>query len=169
MTPVVTWRQLRELAEKVQGNQHQDLGIDVVNNELVVEKMVAGKKYVATVPKTASVPKSRALNVLLDPPVLVGTSTQAQDNITQTADAAFWSLAAVEKFLLPYYASFKDSGTYAQQLLAEFAKPEVVAILHLPNSEPTIARGVDNEFFAVVAPTGPEKATPAPHTLRRIL
>jgi hypothetical protein len=166
MTPVLTWRQLRELAEKVQGNQHQDLGIRVDRNELVVEELDLNKEYVATIPMVPTLSK-KPMKVLLDPPVLIGDRPTAETDITQTADAVFWSVAAVEKFLVPYYASFKRTGDAAQKLLDEFAKADVVAILHLPNSEPTTARDGAKKFFALVAP-GPEKTTNAPYTLRRI-
>lgn len=62
---------------------------------------------------------------------------------TYRADAVFWSISAVEKFLVPYYASvYGDQGpSYAQAVMDALRRPaaeteEVAfAIAHLPSSE----------------------------------
>lgn len=69
---------------------------------------------------------------------------------TFKADAAFWSLAAVEKFLVPYYASvYGDEGpAHAQAVMDLMRIPDthlgadvdteegqVYALVHLPSSE----------------------------------
>ena len=70
---------------------------------------------------------------------------------TYAADAVFWSLSAVEKFLSPYYASvYGDDGARMVAAILEVLKPATseqlrkdqvegvnpaFAIAHLPNSE----------------------------------
>lgn len=76
------------------------------------------------------------------------------------ADAVFWSVSAVEKFLTPYYASvYGDMGGEIVQALLRVLQPEIpvservegeavqpFAIAHIPNSEyvglPTEAGGL---------------------------
>ncbi|HEX9937769.1 MAG TPA: hypothetical protein VGB15_11625 [Longimicrobium sp.] len=82
---------------------------------------------------------------LLD--LTVGTDDPHQGG-TFPADAVFWSVSAVEKFLVPYYASVygDQAGTYVASLLAVLLPPPDVtdaledtafAIAHLPSSEYT--------------------------------
>lgn len=66
---------------------------------------------------------------------------------TYAADAVFWSVSAVEKFLVPYYASvYGDDAVNVVQDLLNILRPEMAgdgaentapafAIAHLPNSE----------------------------------
>jgi hypothetical protein len=59
------------------------------------------------------------------------------------ADAVFWSISAVEKFLVPYYASvYGDQGpAYARNVMDAMLHPDAdteertFAIAHLPSSE----------------------------------
>ncbi|HEU4453697.1 MAG TPA: hypothetical protein VFR81_11590, partial [Longimicrobium sp.] len=49
-------------------------------------------------------------------------------------DAVFWSLSAVDKFAVPYYAR-TDGAEYAAEMRRKAAKGPVCAIIHLPRSE----------------------------------
>jgi hypothetical protein len=68
------------------------------------------------------------------------------------ADAVFWSLSAVEKFLLPYYASVY--GNQAPDIVKQVMDilepvttgPQPYAIVHLPSSEYAEAVGVGVGF-----------------------
>lgn len=165
MAAEITWRELRALAELAQGKQHEPLGIRIDDEgKLVVETKNDDRVYLATMPATPKADRSADLKITVDPEVTVtidGKDTKVRE-IHAIADAAFWSLAAVEKFLLPYYASFKNSESFAKELLDQFANRDVLAILHLPNSEPSIAR---TEFFAMVAEDGPQKGIAKTATL----
>lgn len=61
---------------------------------------------------------------------------------TYAADAVFWTQAAVEKFLIPYYASvYGDQADTVVQELLKVLKPDAAnpnpafAVAHLPSSE----------------------------------
>ncbi|HEX6036628.1 hypothetical protein [Longimicrobium sp.] len=87
------------------------------------------------------------------------------------ADAAFWSVSAVEKFLVPYYASVHgDKGpAYAQAVLNVLLQPSsepdaAFAVAHLPSSEyvplPLEAgASLVVPHLVVLTPSGPRRLT----------
>ena len=160
MPAKVTWKQLRELAEKAQGYQHGKLGIRVDNGALIVEDHNPNSEYIAEIDEVKIATKLATLQVELQPAVEIKGLADPVNDITRHADAVFWSVAAVEKFLVPYYSSFKDGCP--KDLVDQFKKQDVVAILHLPNSEPTSATA---GLFRAVAPPSPPSAAQKPLTL----
>lgn len=97
---------------------------------------------------------------LLD--LTVGTDDPHQAG-TYPADAVFWSVSAVEKFLVPYYASVygDQAASYVASLLAVLLPPAdgagdaalddtAYAIAHLPSSEYTKLMMDDPTGLAVV-------------------
>jgi hypothetical protein len=49
-------------------------------------------------------------------------------------DCVFWSLSAVDKFLIPYYVSMGDLAT-AEKIRCNFMKEEAIAAIHIPGSD----------------------------------
>jgi hypothetical protein len=83
--------------------------------------------------------KTRDLRVHLPDVLLDGKPV---DDFFPVADAIFWSVPAIEKFLLPYYASFVDLRDIHEKIVQAFNEKEnLLALIHLPNSE--IEDGVD--------------------------
>jgi hypothetical protein len=82
--------------------------------------------------------------------VPVQASAPHLDSGVFEADAVFWSISAVEKFLVPYYASvYGDQGpAYAQSVMDAMLHPDAdtaeqtYALVHLPSSEYVTARYV---------------------------
>jgi hypothetical protein len=80
------------------------------------------------------------------------------EGTTDECDATFWSESAVEKFLIPYYASVAGDEAIQQllDLLDDFHhKASVYALGHLPKSEYTSGGGTRNasgieKHFAVL-------------------
>jgi hypothetical protein len=136
----ITWQQLRKLAEAAHGQPDQHLGIrfDVASNDFVIEPYdpVNAGEYILTVRPKPPAPKQGKLEVRLP-----GIKTQnlrvkpPNDDFFSIADAVFWSASAVRKFLVPYYASYWDLQDVMTKIEQEFARDDVLAFIHLPNSE----------------------------------
>lgn len=88
------------------------------------------------------------------------------------ADAVFWSVSAVEKFVVPYYASvYGDQGPeYTQRVLdlllrepeSELADPPF-AVAHLPSSEYVpVEEGMFVPHLAMITRAGAHRLTRAP-------
>jgi hypothetical protein len=163
--PKIGFQLLREIAECASGMRSHDLYFVVdaadPNRFTVVQDPTAPVKETsdtvvihvsrsddpATRVTTAIIGDGADLINLLD--LTVGTDDPHQGG-TFPADAVFWSVSAVEKFLVPYYASVygDQAGTYVASLLAVLLPPRDVtdgdaledtafAIAHLPSSEYT--------------------------------
>ena len=142
-----TWQELRTAAETAQGWQEFDVGFYLdADDKLTPEKKVDGKAYLFVIPGRP-LQKNGTLSVLV--PGLQFTRSQPGPGgeIAKIGDALFWSMAAVEKFLLPYYAGYVALSTVANLIRQRFEHPDVLAILHLPDSEPDSGT---KEFFALL-------------------
>lgn len=63
-------------------------------------------------------------------------------------DAIFTSLSAVDKFVIPYYARFQTLAQ-CENIRNQFASDSnAVALLHLPESQPSVARRRSQLFIA---------------------
>jgi hypothetical protein len=83
-------------------------------------------------------PKRRKFDAVKpEPPVRIEGGEEVTD-FTKLADSAFWTEAAVEKFVLPYYAHVAGVEA-ADKLRKAFNRDDVYAILHLPLSVGTLA------------------------------
>lgn len=152
--PNVTFETLREIAETASGLRNQDL-------YFIIKGEPATYTWQATPPKPSEDTVVIHCNGVDDPPTQVGYArigahSDAPVNLlsikvppmaphpggTYAADAVFWSVSAVEKFLVPYYASvYGDQGPQmAQQVLqildtAAADEGDAFAVAHLPSSE----------------------------------
>ena len=70
------------------------------------------------------------------------------------ADSLFWTVSAVEKFLVPYYASV-NSALMANSVLSSFDREGMVCFEHGPNTEPSLKRLSD------AVPASPDQETPS--------
>ena len=82
----------------------------------------------------------------------------------QDYDAVFWSMAAVDKFVVPYYVSMADLDE-AARLRKDFGTVTTVALIHLPGSAYTNSAGecidprTQNNFgiqMVALRPVGPQ-------------
>jgi hypothetical protein len=71
-------------------------------------------------------------SIMLDPPMLDEKGNPVTD-LPAKYDAMFWSEAAVEKFVLPYYARLNKPSVVTAMLQA-FNHPSVCAVIHPPLS-----------------------------------
>jgi hypothetical protein len=60
----------------------------------------------------------------------------------QKTDSLFWTVSAVEKFLVPYYASV-NSAPFASLMLNSFDREGMVCMEHGPETEPTVKKVSD--------------------------
>lgn len=140
-----TWQELRAAAETAQGWQDVDVGFYLDGDgKLTPEKKVDGKTYLFVIPGRP-LTKTGALSVKVPGMRFTRVVPGPDGEISRVGDALFWSMAAVEKFLLPYYAGFVELGKLASVIRDRFAQEEVLAILHLPDSEPDTGT---KSFFA---------------------
>ena len=139
--PIPTsWRRLREVAEAVHGLQDKHTGVRHDGAKFVVEEIgFSGGDYVITAEGKGLQKKPfKILIPGIDLAALadaIGKPIPPDGDLRGLADSIFWSLSAVQKFVLPYYASFKEPSEL-QKLVTDFSTREtVVAYIHLPNSE----------------------------------
>ncbi len=134
----ITWRQLRQMAESAHGLQEKRLGIrrDAFGRYIVEVYTVSHSNDYLFELDAIPNPKQGTLAVKLP-----GIRTDrlpvppTGDDFTSIADAVFWSMAAVEKFLVPYYSSILDLEKVMKEIRDRFANETVLAFIHLPNSE----------------------------------
>ncbi len=77
-------------------------------------------------------PKLRSIS--LDPPIVNKRGELIADTHSRF-DAMFWSPAAVEKFVIPYYIRF-NTIEYVNRIRNAFNRDEVEALTKLPWSDP---------------------------------
>lgn len=135
--PFVGVQEFRKLAEAAAGNCDKplDLVIDAQNKlNVIVRGSATNVTTVATFMGRNN--KRGALQVILPE---VDTSTVpgpiVDHDFSQVADAVFWSSAAVEKFLTPYYTQTLELDQLKQLVRDRFETAGVVAMIHLPDSE----------------------------------
>jgi hypothetical protein len=135
-TMTITWQDLRRVAETAQGWQEHDVGILLdAKGKPKAEKVVVGRQYFFVIRGKAAEKRS-PLKVLVPNVRFKSVTPRPDGDVAALGDALFWRMAAVEKFLLPYYAGFVDLNEVASAIRRRFEDPEVLAILHLPDSEP---------------------------------
>lgn len=142
----MTWRQLRKLAEAAHGFQQSGARMIRRNSQVTIELPEerlpptapqasieqSSEEIVLTVSSQPIAPKAKALKIILNDVRIEGVE---YGDIAGIADAMFWSLAAVEKFLLPYYVGFEDIDVVRDKVRDRFKSPNVLAMVHLPRSE----------------------------------
>lgn len=149
--PRIQARELRRAAETALGrrgkamgvipaaNPTSDKNIDVVERMTNADGSTAARdpnigSYIIELEGEQLPAKTKQLQVKL-PGVKVNGSAPIDDDFFKIADAVFWSAPALEKFVLPYYASFVRLDWLQKSVVDTFAKEEVVAMIHLPDSE----------------------------------
>ena len=134
----ITWRQLRQLAESAQGLQEERLGVrrDAFGRFIVEAYNVSNSNDYLFELDAIPNPKPGKLAVKL-PGIQVNTLPYPvpNDDFSSIADAVFWSMAAVEKFLVPYYSSMHELERVMREVRDLFKDQSVLAFIHLPNSE----------------------------------
>lgn len=144
MTTDITWQALRALADKVQGRQDREQYVSIDDNGL-------HHSYAAPPTPAVRVPAINRKDKVTRVQVLVPNATfkdlqpcsdpshvHPLHDLACLGDALFWSMAAVEKFLLPYYASFWGLEKITADIRTQFERDDVLAVLHRPDSEPTL-------------------------------
>lgn len=161
----LTAHDLRWLAEEADGRRGETLHLirDPRTGRLrflgAGEKLAAGAKPVLAAATDDAVP-GRAV-----PKVTCSVSGRAVS--LAGADAVFWTEAAVEKFLWPYYHAHNLFDAPIQQLYRDYyaADSDIVAIAHWPPSKPTLVQDTARGVKVVVVEVG---ATATPGAAARL-
>jgi hypothetical protein len=152
----LTANELRALAEEADGNRGKNLKLVASNTPgrpaRFVPESDSGDAVMIVVKTDDVEPKKAKLEVVLPKVVFVDPegrvvkpiksgATGEEDNYFEAFDALFWSAPAVDKFLVRYYASFMELDHIKSDIQKAFANPNVLAIAHLPKSEPADGTG----------------------------
>lgn len=124
--------ELRRLAEAVDGVRDRSAYIVWGANGPVVKTSVGQSDDVMAECETSNVVGNRPkfTSITIDPPLVDDRGTPVTD-FASRYDAMFWSEAAVEKFVLPYYLRFR-TPKQVDEIRTLFNHPSVYSILHLP-------------------------------------
>jgi len=146
--PEVTLRQLRELVETASGQRVQPLAVvDDGAGKVSIEPLATTTSNVLlTLPANLEGAKPHFQIRLPDVDRTKLKNPPPSDDFGDYADAVFWSIAAIEKFVLPYYAQFTPLDEVAGKLSEFKDNPDVHAFIHLPDSET-----VDGQTFRLAA------------------
>ncbi len=130
----ITASDLRRLAEAVDGVR--DVPAYVVwgkDGPVVTQDRPPADEVVFECVTNNSVPQRARLHSITLEPGVVTSDGKPVTNFAAKFDAIFWSEAAVEKFVLPYYARVATVGEAARMRKA-FNHPSVAAMIHMPDS-----------------------------------
>lgn len=124
--------ELRRLAEAVDGVRDQSAYIVWGANGPEVKTSVGRSDDVMAECETNNIVRARATfdAITSDPRIVDDTGAPITD-FASRYDAMFWSEAAVEKFVLPYYLRFRTPEE-VDEIRTLFNHPSVYSILHLP-------------------------------------
>lgn len=124
--------ELRRLAEAVDGMRDQPAYIVWGANGPEVKTGIGRGDDVMAECETSNVVRERPrfTSITVAPPVVDDSGTPVTD-IASRYDAMFWTEAAVEKFVLPYYLRFLTPAD-VDVIRVLFNRPLVYAIAHLP-------------------------------------
>jgi hypothetical protein len=125
---------LRRLAEAVDGVR--DVPAYVVwgtDGPVVTQDRPHADEVVFECMTNNSVPQRTRLRSITLEPALVTSDGKPVPDIAVRFDAAFWSEAAVEKFVLPYYTRMATVSE-AVRMRKAFNHTSVAAMLHMPDS-----------------------------------
>lgn len=130
----ITAGDLRKLAEAVDGVR--DVPAYVVwgkDGPVVTQDRPAADEVVFECVTNNSVPqRTRLYSITLEPSVVTSDGTPVT-NVATRFDAVFWSEAAVEKFVLPYYTRVATAAE-AVRMRRAFNHTSVAAMMHMPDS-----------------------------------
>lgn len=167
--PPVNFQILRHIAESASGMRYQDTWFIVRNDPqfgvvidwrheepevddpeatvILCEKMEYLPPPAVTLAKIGAGPETiDLLNVTVPP-----EPAQMDPGGTFGADAVFWSVSAVEKFLTPYYASvYGDGGGRMVEALLKVLQPGIEeSIPDRPADEPPFTVAAPDQAFAI--------------------
>lgn len=130
----LTANELRKLAEAADGIRDKTAYVVWSGDEPQVKTKLDDGDELIVECETRNDAKGRAAfkSIVLDPP-LIDADGNAIKNIADKYDAMFWSEAAVEKFVIPYYARFKSPQDLTR-ILDAFNHPTTMAMIHPPAS-----------------------------------
>jgi hypothetical protein len=143
MAPVVTWQDVHKIAESLHGMRKAKLGVRYDGKKFIVEEFDEANPdgYILQTDPVPARAKKGPLKVCvpgMDRAALesrLGRALPADMDVFDAADAVLWSMPAVEKFLVPYYSSFMDLQDVMTTIRDRFDHPDVLAYIHMPNSE----------------------------------
>lgn len=130
----LTANDLRRLAEAVDGVRDETAYVVWGNTgpEVRTQRPASDEVIFECMTSNSEPERARIRAITLHPPVVASDGTPLTDFATRF-DAMFWSEAAVEKFMIPYYIRF-SSREHIDRMRAAFKQKHVVAMLHLPET-----------------------------------
>ncbi|MEO6778418.1 MAG: hypothetical protein ABI194_03115 [Gemmatimonadaceae bacterium] len=130
----LTANDLRRLAEAVDGVRDETAYVVWGNTgpEVRTQRPASDEVIFECMTRNAVPDRARIGAITLQPPV-IGSDGKPLPDFARRFDALFWSEAAVEKFMLPYYAGFSSPGQIDRMRKA-FNQKLVVAGAHMPES-----------------------------------
>lgn len=131
----LTASELRRLAEAADGIRDQTAYVVWgTNGPEVKTRLEKGDELIVEC-ETSSEVKARPVfkSIALDPPI-VDSEGNPVTHVEAKYDAMFWSEAAVEKFVIPYYARFMTPDDLVR-IMTAFNHPASIAMIHPPLSD----------------------------------
>src|SRR5665213_3003751 len=131
----LTASELRKLAEAADGIRDQPAYVVWGPNGPEVKTTLEKNDELIVECETKSDVKSRPKfkSITIDPP-LVDRDGHRISHVEGKYDAMFWSEAAVEKFVIPYYARF-NTAHHIARIMTAFNHPASMAMIHPPLSD----------------------------------
>ncbi|MCC7054852.1 MAG: hypothetical protein IT355_16390 [Gemmatimonadaceae bacterium] len=149
MPPTLSLLDLRRLVETVAGSP--DATVDVFEDGTTISATAArggGASVLFSVaPSQPAGSNTKPITIESSPPVvLLHPDGTPVPNVLKECDCAAWSIAAFEKFFVPYYTRLM-TGAELEQYRRVMADRDVLCALHLPRSVGLI--GTKTPAFAV--------------------
>ncbi|MEO7218628.1 MAG: hypothetical protein ABI026_10590 [Gemmatimonadaceae bacterium] len=149
----LTANDLRKLAEAVDGIRDETAYVVWGNAgpEVRTQRPVSDEVIFECMTKNAEPKRAKMGTITLERPV-IGSDGKPLTNFAKRFDAMFWSEAAVEKFMFPYYARFSNRSQM-DSMRTMSNQQSVVAALHMPDSPARfLAEARDGKTFAILTP-----------------
>ncbi len=130
----LTANDLRRLAEAVDGVRDETAYVVWGNTgpEVRTQRPASDEVIFECMTSNAEPDRARIAAITMQPPVIASDGTPLT-NFARRFDAMFWSEAAVEKFMFPYYVRFSSPG-HIDRMRKAFNQKRVVAAMHMPDS-----------------------------------
>lgn len=134
----LTANELRRLAEAVDGIRDEPAYVVWSGGKpKVTRRLLDTDELIVECETKSDLPARPAFNsIVLDPP-MVDQHRVPVTKLSSKYDAMFWSEAAVEKFVIPYYARINTANDVAR-IRKAFNHQSVYAMVHLPLTEVSV-------------------------------
>lgn len=161
--PHTSLEMLKRLTEKLDGLR--ETSASIWYNPTTGKLAAFGKNEVkdggpwltlATILHTSDFQARPTIKLQTDPKLMKQPPGGGNKTEIGTVDAWFTSPAAVEKFVIPYYARVWGGQAAAELRQAFFKNGEALALFHEPESEPGFGVHDGSGFFAVIKTDGRE-------------